>query len=61
MDGPSLAPSPLKHAAMLVVPPPIEAAETFDNVAVALQLVVQPLAGARFAVPKEVPVQALPG
>jgi hypothetical protein len=60
VDGASLAASPPKQASMLVVFVPIAEPATFDKVAEELQLVVQPLAGTRFAVPKTVPVHAEP-
>jgi hypothetical protein len=59
-EGASLAPSPLKQAATLVMPAPIWAPVMPDAEAVALQLVVQPLAGTKFADANAVPVQAAP-
>jgi hypothetical protein len=55
-----LAPSPLKQAATLVVPTPIWAPVTPDAEAVALQVVVQPLAGTKVAVANAVPGQDEP-
>ncbi len=61
VEGASLAPSPLKQATTLSVPVPSCAPVIPDKEAVALQLMVQAVAGTRFADPNAVPVQDEPG
>jgi len=61
VEGTSLAPSPLKQATTLGVPAPSWAPVIPDKEAVELQLVVQAVAGTRFADPNAVPVQDEPG
>ena len=60
LEGASLAPSPLKHATTLGAPAPICAPVTLGNDALALQLVVQLLAGTKPADPNAVPVHDEP-
>jgi hypothetical protein len=61
VEGASLAPSPLKQATTLGVPTPSWAPVIPDKEAAALQLVVQAVAGTRFADPNAVPLQDEPG
>jgi len=61
VEGASLAPSPLKQATTLGVPMPSWAPVIPDKEAAELQLVVQAVAGTRFADPNAVPLQDEPG
>jgi len=63
VDGASLAASPLKQAAMLVLLAPIAEPATFAKVVVEQPVLPQGLVveGTRLAVPSAVPVQAEPG
>ena len=59
-EGASFAPSPLKHATTVWLPTPSCEPETPASEAVALQLVVQLLAGTRADVPSLLPLHEVP-